>query len=216
MAPSHRADGVTRDRDEPIEGADGQGERGSATTHHPPPTTLPRRLGDQVLSPRCHNSTATATPLPPHHHSIHHHPLRPTQILLMGNGSVGKSSIIQRLVDDGFNRQYLQTVGCDFFERRVTLKGDNTVMMQVVKILARETTAVPLPPRRATTIDVGPITATLDPKPHHVAGLGHRGPVDRVKDVHDVGWGWSWHSCWPPLPPTIATNRGRHHHDRRR
>ena len=53
------------------------------------------------------------------------------KILLLGNGSVGKSSIIQRLVDDGFSKQYLQTVGCDFFERRVTLKGDNTVMMQV-------------------------------------------------------------------------------------
>lgn len=53
------------------------------------------------------------------------------KVLLCGNGSVGKSSIIQRLVSDGFAKAYKQTVGCDFFERRMDLKGDHSVVLQV-------------------------------------------------------------------------------------
>lgn len=53
------------------------------------------------------------------------------KVLLCGNGSVGKSSIIRRLVDDGFDRVYKQTIGCDFYQRSVTLKGDHTAMLQV-------------------------------------------------------------------------------------
>ena len=44
----------------------------------------------------------------------------PTTVLtLVGNGSVGKTSIINRFQDDGFAKQYKQTVGCDFFEKTV-------------------------------------------------------------------------------------------------
>ena len=53
------------------------------------------------------------------------------KVLLAGNGSVGKSSIINRLVTDGFGQIYKQTIGCDFFERHLTLKGDHRVVLQV-------------------------------------------------------------------------------------
>ncbi|GMI48592.1 hypothetical protein TrCOL_g449 [Triparma columacea] len=48
----------------------------------------------------------------------------PTTVLtLVGNGSVGKTSIINRFQDDGFAKQYKQTVGCDFFEKTVEFRG---------------------------------------------------------------------------------------------
>ena len=43
------------------------------------------------------------------------------KLILLGNGSVGKSSIVARFVDDGFAKVYKQTVGLDFFEKEVTL-----------------------------------------------------------------------------------------------
>lgn len=53
------------------------------------------------------------------------------KLILLGNGSVGKSSIICRFVDDGFTRVYKQTVGLDFFEKRLNLRGDKRVLLQV-------------------------------------------------------------------------------------
>lgn len=41
------------------------------------------------------------------------------KLILLGNGSVGKSSLIARFVRDGFDRVYKQTVGVDFFEKRL-------------------------------------------------------------------------------------------------
>lgn len=38
------------------------------------------------------------------------------KLCLVGNGSVGKTSIVQRFLDDGFQRIYKQTVGVDFLE----------------------------------------------------------------------------------------------------
>ena len=37
------------------------------------------------------------------------------KLILLGNGSVGKTSIISRFTDDGFAKVYKQTVGLDFF-----------------------------------------------------------------------------------------------------
>jgi small GTP-binding protein len=42
---------------------------------------------------------------------------RACKLILLGNGSVGKSSIVARFVQDGFQRVYQQTVGLDFFEK---------------------------------------------------------------------------------------------------
>mmetsp|Transcript_21186 Transcript_21186/g.74706 ORF Transcript_21186/g.74706 Transcript_21186/m.74706 type:complete len:244 (-) Transcript_21186:153-884(-) len=53
------------------------------------------------------------------------------KLILLGNGSVGKTSICARFVDDGFQRVYKQTVGLDFFEKTLTIRGDKTATLQV-------------------------------------------------------------------------------------
>lgn len=58
-------------------------------------------------------------------------PLRVIKMILVGNGSVGKTSIIRRFVADGFARVYAQTVGIDFFEKRVQLRTSTEATMQV-------------------------------------------------------------------------------------
>lgn len=53
------------------------------------------------------------------------------KLILLGNGSVGKSAIISRFTADGFDRVYKQTVGLDFFEKKLVLRGDKRVKLQV-------------------------------------------------------------------------------------
>ena len=45
------------------------------------------------------------------------------KFVLLGNGSVGKTSIIARFLSDGFTKMYKQTVGCDFVEKTLELRG---------------------------------------------------------------------------------------------
>lgn len=44
------------------------------------------------------------------------------KLILLGNGSVGKTSICQRFKDDGFERVYRQTVGLDFLEKKLEIR----------------------------------------------------------------------------------------------
>lgn len=44
------------------------------------------------------------------------------KLILLGNGSVGKTSICQRFKDDGFQKVYRQTVGLDFLEKRLEIR----------------------------------------------------------------------------------------------
>ena len=44
-------------------------------------------------------------------------------LAILGDGSAGKSSITQAFVDDGFKSVYKQTIGIDFHEKVVTLRG---------------------------------------------------------------------------------------------
>lgn len=53
------------------------------------------------------------------------------KLVLLGNGSVGKSSLIARFVADGFTRVYKQTVGLDFFEKTLAFPRDQRVVLQV-------------------------------------------------------------------------------------
>ena len=57
-----------------------------------------------------------------------------SKLILLGNGSVGKSSIIARFTDDGFGRVYKQTVGLDFFEKLLVIRGDKRIRLQVLDI----------------------------------------------------------------------------------
>mmetsp|Transcript_24726 Transcript_24726/g.69826 ORF Transcript_24726/g.69826 Transcript_24726/m.69826 type:complete len:239 (+) Transcript_24726:137-853(+) len=53
------------------------------------------------------------------------------KLILVGNGSVGKSSLISRFVDVGFAKQYRQTIGIDFFEKALRFREDAGVRLQV-------------------------------------------------------------------------------------
>jgi Ras-related protein Rab-28 len=54
------------------------------------------------------------------------------KLVLCGNGSVGKTSIIRRFVEDGFDKVYHQTVGLDLFEKVAALKeGASPTRLQI-------------------------------------------------------------------------------------
>ena len=67
------------------------------------------------------------------------------KIVVCGNGSVGKSSIIQRLVNNGFARVYKQTIGCDFFQKLITIKGDRRASLQVWDVGGQSVSSPNLP-----------------------------------------------------------------------
>ncbi len=52
-------------------------------------------------------------------------------MILLGDGAVGKTSIASRFTDDVFNKVYKQTIGLDFFLKRIVLPGDIHVALQI-------------------------------------------------------------------------------------
>ena len=52
-------------------------------------------------------------------------------LAIVGDGSVGKSSIVQAFRSDGFAPVYKQTVGVDFYEKILDLKNNSTVSLRV-------------------------------------------------------------------------------------
>jgi Ras-related protein Rab-28 len=53
------------------------------------------------------------------------------KIILLGDGTVGKSSIAQKFSNDKFDKNYKQTVGCDFFIRRLDIPPKYQVSLQI-------------------------------------------------------------------------------------
>ncbi|EFO21350.1 small GTP binding protein RAB28 [Loa loa] len=53
------------------------------------------------------------------------------KIVVCGDGASGKTSLCARFAQDNFGRQYQQTVGLDFFTRRLTLPGNVSVLLQI-------------------------------------------------------------------------------------
>ena len=53
------------------------------------------------------------------------------KVILLGDGATGKTSIAMRFTDDHFAQQYKQTIGVDFFLKRLVLPGDVHVTLQV-------------------------------------------------------------------------------------
>jgi Ras-related protein Rab-28 len=45
------------------------------------------------------------------------------QVIMLGDGTVGKTSIAHRFTEDNFTNQYKQTIGVDFFLKRLILPG---------------------------------------------------------------------------------------------
>jgi len=53
------------------------------------------------------------------------------KIILLGDGAVGKTSLATRFCEDHFAKSYKQTIGLDFFVKRVVLPGEINVCMQI-------------------------------------------------------------------------------------
>lgn len=53
------------------------------------------------------------------------------KVVVLGNGTVGKTSMIMRFCEDYFAKSYKQTIGVDFFVKRLELPGDVFVTMQL-------------------------------------------------------------------------------------
>ena len=53
------------------------------------------------------------------------------KILLLGDSTVGKSSILMRYVENTFQESYLTTVGLDFKIKSVKINDENTVRVQI-------------------------------------------------------------------------------------
>ncbi|KAF4668132.1 hypothetical protein FOZ61_007099 [Perkinsus olseni] len=56
---------------------------------------------------------------------------RQYKVILLGNGAVGKTSLAHRFCDGSFSTSYKQTIGLDFFVKRLVLPGDINVSLQV-------------------------------------------------------------------------------------
>jgi Ras-related protein Rab-28 len=51
------------------------------------------------------------------------------KVVVLGNGTVGKTSIIMRFCEDYFAKSYKQTIGVDFFVKRLELPGNVQVTL---------------------------------------------------------------------------------------
>jgi len=45
------------------------------------------------------------------------------KVVILGDGTVGKTSLCSRFCEDMFAKQYKQTVGLDFFVKKVEIQG---------------------------------------------------------------------------------------------
>ena len=53
------------------------------------------------------------------------------KVILLGDGAVGKTSIAMRFSDDQFSQTYKQTVGVDFFIRRIRVPPNFEIALQI-------------------------------------------------------------------------------------
>ncbi|KAG0413240.1 hypothetical protein HPB47_009603, partial [Ixodes persulcatus] len=51
------------------------------------------------------------------------------KVVVVGNGAVGKSSLIQRYCKGVFTADYKKTIGVDFLERQLSLRGEDVRLM---------------------------------------------------------------------------------------
>ena len=51
------------------------------------------------------------------------------QVLIVGNGAVGKSSMIQRYCRGTFTKSYKKTIGVDFLEKQLRVQGEEVRLM---------------------------------------------------------------------------------------
>jgi len=74
------------------------------------------------------SSTSSARPAVVDEDEVEHLQFK---IILLGDGAVGKTSIALRFAEDSFNQIYKQTVGVDFFIRRISIPPNYEVALQL-------------------------------------------------------------------------------------
>ena len=52
------------------------------------------------------------------------------KLILLGDGAVGKTSLTMRFINEYFSESYKQTLGVDFFSKRLVLPGKATFAMK--------------------------------------------------------------------------------------
>ena len=55
---------------------------------------------------------------------------RRLKVVLLGDGTTGKTSIATRLAQNDFDKSYHQTLGVDFFLRRMELPGSTIILFR--------------------------------------------------------------------------------------
>ena len=55
---------------------------------------------------------------------------RQLKVVLLGDGTTGKSSIATRFSQNHFGKTYQQTIGLDFFMKRIVLPGETVVCVR--------------------------------------------------------------------------------------
>ncbi|XP_074003763.1 ras-related protein Rab-28 isoform X1 [Numenius arquata] len=58
-------------------------------------------------------------------------PDRQLKLVVLGDGTTGKTSLATRFAQETFGKQYKQTIGLDFFLKRIVLPGNLNVTLQV-------------------------------------------------------------------------------------
>ncbi|NWS41447.1 RAB28 protein, partial [Probosciger aterrimus] len=53
------------------------------------------------------------------------------KLVVLGDGTTGKTSLATRFAQETFGKQYRQTIGLDFFLKRIILPGNLNVTLQV-------------------------------------------------------------------------------------
>jgi len=53
------------------------------------------------------------------------------KVIVVGDGAVGKTSLIMRFCEDAFKQSYKQTIGLDFFIKRLVLPGNVHTTLQI-------------------------------------------------------------------------------------
>ena len=56
------------------------------------------------------------------------------KIVILGDGAVGKTSICNRFVKDNFAQHYKQTIGLDFFVKRLNLTNDKSKIQVAMQL----------------------------------------------------------------------------------
>ena len=60
------------------------------------------------------------------------------KILVLGNGSVGKTSIIIKYIDNKFSISYLTTLGLDFKQKKMKLKNGKVINLKIFDTAGQE------------------------------------------------------------------------------